>query len=51
MPLDPLVKGFLDQMAEVPGPKMSEAGPVAAREIFVGLMQLVGTKDVPVGKT
>ena len=51
MPLDPLVKGFLDQMAAVPGPKMSEAGPVAAREIFVGLMQLVGPKDVPVGKT
>lgn len=51
MPLDPLVKGFLDQMAEVPGPKLSEAGPVGAREIFVGLMQLVGPKDVPVGKT
>lgn len=51
MPLDPLVKGFLDQMAAVPGPTMSEAGPVAAREIFVGLMQLVGPKDVPVGRT
>ncbi|MGZ5930574.1 MAG: alpha/beta hydrolase [Rhizomicrobium sp.] len=51
MPLDPMVKGFLDQMAAVPGPKMSEAGAQVAREIFVGLMQLVGPKDVPVGKT
>ena len=51
MPLDPLVKGFLDQMAAVPGPKMSEAGAQIARETFVGLMQLVGPKDVPVGKT
>jgi acetyl esterase len=51
MPLDPLVKGFLDQMQAAPGPKMSEAGAPAAREIFVALMQLVGPKDVPVGKT
>lgn len=50
MPLDPLVKGFLDQMAAVPGPKMSEAGAAVAREVFVGLMQLVGPKDVPIGK-
>ncbi len=51
MPLDPLVKAFLDQMQAVPGPKMSEAGPAAAREMFVGMMQLVGPKDVPVGRT
>jgi acetyl esterase/lipase len=51
MPLDPLVKAFLDQMKAVPGPKMSEMGPVAARETFVQMMQLVGPKDVPVGKT
>jgi acetyl esterase len=51
MPLDPLVKGFLDQMQAAPGPKMSEAGPAVARDIFVALMQLVGPKDVPVGKT
>lgn len=51
MPLDPLVKGFLDQMAAAPGPKMSEAGATVARDIFVALMQLVGPKDVPVGKT
>ena len=51
MPLDPLVKGFLDQMQAAPGPKMSEAGPTVARDVFVALMQLVGPKDVPVGKT
>ena len=51
MPLDPLVKAFLDQMKALGGPKMSEIGPVAARETFVAMMQMVGPKDVPVGKT
>ncbi|HTP77385.1 MAG TPA: alpha/beta hydrolase [Rhizomicrobium sp.] len=51
MPLDPIVKGFLDQMAAAGGPKMSEVGPAVARETFVAMMQLVGPKDVPVGKT
>ena len=51
MPLDPLVKAFLDQMKAVPGPKMSEMTPAAARETFAGLMQMVGPRDVPVGKT
>jgi acetyl esterase len=51
MPLDPLVKAFLDQMKAVPGPKMSEAGPEVARATFDGLMQMVGPKDVPVGGT
>jgi len=51
MPLDPLVKAFLDQMAAAPGPKMSEVGAAVARETFVGYMQLLGPKDVPVGKT
>ncbi len=51
MPLDPLVKGFLDSMKAAGGPKMSEIGAPAARETFVGLMQMVGPKDVPVGKT
>lgn len=51
MPLDPLVKAFLDQMKAVPGPKMSEAGPQIARATFDGLMQMVGPKDVPVGGT
>jgi acetyl esterase len=51
MPLDPIVKGFLDQMKAMGGPKMSEAGAEAGRAQFAGLMQLVGPKDVPVGKT
>jgi len=51
MPLDPLVKAFLDQMKAVPGPKMSELPTAAARETFAGLMQMVGPHDVPVGKT
>ncbi|HEY1630884.1 MAG TPA: alpha/beta hydrolase [Rhizomicrobium sp.] len=50
MPLDPLVKGFLDQMASVPGPKMWEVPPAVARETFNAMMQLVGPKDVPIGK-
>jgi len=51
MPLDPIVKGFLDQMKAMGGPTLSEAGPVAGREQFVALMQMVGPRDVPVGKT
>lgn len=51
MPLDPLVKAFLDSMKAVPGPKMSEMTPADARATFDGLMQAVGPKDVPVGKT
>lgn len=50
MPLDPLLKAFLDQMASQPGPKMSEIAPAQARELFVGLMSMVGPKDVPIGK-
>ena len=50
MPLDPLVKGFLDSMGAVPGPKMWELPANLARQAFDGLMQLVGPKDVPVGK-
>jgi acetyl esterase/lipase len=51
MPLDPIVKGFLDQMKAAGGPKMSEAGAEAGRAQFAALMQLVGPKDVPVGRT
>ncbi|HWD28205.1 MAG TPA: alpha/beta hydrolase [Rhizomicrobium sp.] len=51
MPLDPIVKGFLDQMKAAGGPKMSEAGPEAGRAQFAGLMQLAGPKDVPIGKS
>ncbi len=51
MPLDPIVKGFLDQMKAAGMPKLSDVGPVAAREQMVALMAMVGPKDVPVGKT
>jgi acetyl esterase len=45
-----MLKAFLDSMAAVPGPKMWEIPPGAAREAFAGMMQLVGPKDVPIGK-
>src|SRR5258707_7353783 len=51
MPLDPLVKGFLDQMKAAGMPKLPDVGPVGGREQFVALMAMVGPKDVPVGKT
>jgi acetyl esterase/lipase len=50
MPLDPLVKGFLDQMTALPGPKMFELSPAEGRAMFVAMMQMVGPKDVPIGK-
>jgi acetyl esterase len=50
MPLDPLVKGFLDQMAAVPGPKLFELSPEEGRVVFRAMMELIGPKDVPIGK-
>jgi acetyl esterase len=50
MPLDPLVKAFLDQMAAIPRPKLWELPPALARQSFAGMMGLVGPKDVPVGR-
>jgi acetyl esterase len=50
MPLDPLVKAFLDQAAAIPRPKAWEMPLGASRKSFAGLMGLVGPKDVPVGK-
>jgi acetyl esterase len=50
MPLDPLLKGFLDQLDAQPQPKLWQVSPPAAREMFAALMQAVGPKDVPVGK-
>jgi acetyl esterase len=50
MPLDPLVKGFLDQMALVPGPKMFELSAPQGREMFAGMMQMIGPQGVPIGK-
>src|ERR1700722_17151079 len=50
MPLDPLVKAFLDQASALPRPKMGEMPISLARQSFAHLMTMVGPKDVPVGK-
>jgi len=50
MPLDPLLKTFLDQLAAQPQPKLWETEPPEARELFAAFMQAVGPKDVPIGK-
>ena len=50
MPLDPVLKAFLDQVAAMDGPKTWEMTPAEARESFAGLMQLAGPKDIPIGK-
>ncbi|HVP84699.1 MAG TPA: alpha/beta hydrolase [Rhizomicrobium sp.] len=51
MPLDPLVQAFLDQLNAQPSPPMWQLTPDQAREMFVAMMNLVGPKDVPIGKT
>ena len=51
MPLDPTVKAFLDQMKAAGMPKLQDVGAVVAREQMIALMQMVGPRDVPVGKT
>lgn len=50
MPLDPVLKAFLDQVAAAGGPKTWEMQPGEAREAFAGLLQLAGPKDIPIGK-
>jgi acetyl esterase len=50
MPLDPLVKAFLDQVSALPRPKMGEMPLALARQTFARMMGMVGPKDVPVGK-
>jgi acetyl esterase len=49
MPLDPLVKAFLDQAAHQPRPKPWEMSIHVLRKNFAAMMGLVGPKDVPVG--
>lgn len=51
MPLDPLLQAFLDQMKAQPQPPMQDLGAPVARDMFAALMNLVGPKDVPIGKT
>lgn len=50
MPLDPLVKTFLDQSAAIPRPKPWEMPTDAMRKSFAALMTLISPKDVPVGR-
>jgi acetyl esterase len=50
MPLDPLVKAFLDQAAAIPRPQPWTLPPPAARQAFAGMMSLVGARHVPVGR-
>jgi len=50
MPLDPIMKAFIDQMALQPAPKMYELPAPAARMMFAAIMQMTGPKDVPIGK-
>ncbi|MBV9548442.1 MAG: alpha/beta hydrolase [Alphaproteobacteria bacterium] len=50
MPLDPLVKAFLDQAAAIPRPKPWQMPPSVARASFAGMMGLVGPQNVAVGK-
>jgi acetyl esterase len=50
MPLDPIMKAFIDQMALQPAPKMYELPASAARLMFAAIMEMTGPKDVPIGK-
>ncbi len=50
MPLDPIIKAFLDQAAAQPTPKMWDVPAEVTRAVFVATLQLVGPKDVPIGK-
>ncbi len=50
MPVDPLLKAFFDQLAQTPTPKLWEMTPEQGRQAFLAMVQLVGPKDVPVGK-
>jgi len=50
MPLDPLVKAFLDRAAAIPRPKTWDVPPAVARQSFAGMMQITASKDVAVGR-
>jgi len=50
MPLDPLLKTLLDQMAAQPTPPIHEMEPEMARAAMGAMMELVGPKDVPIGR-
>ena len=48
MPLDPLVRAFLDQLP--PRPKAWEVTPEQARSGFSSMVRTYGAKDVPIGR-
>ena len=50
MPLDPLVKAYLDKSAATPRLRAWDMTPDQVRQAFVGIMQQTGPKDVPVGR-
>ncbi|HEY4076187.1 MAG TPA: alpha/beta hydrolase [Rhizomicrobium sp.] len=50
MPLDPMVKAFLDKAAALPRPKVWDVPLPMMRQSFAGMMQITGPKDVPVGR-
>ena len=50
MPLDPLAKAYLDQLAARPSPKLWDLPTDLGRMAFAATMRLVGPKDVPIGK-
>ena len=50
MPLDPLVKAFLDRAAAIPRPKDWDVPPVITRQSFAAMLGLTAPRDVAVGK-
>lgn len=50
MPLDPLVKTFLDRAASIPRPKAWDVPPAITRQSFAAMMELTAARDVAVGR-
>lgn len=51
MPIDPIVKGLLDQMAQNPAPKLWELPPKEGRGVYLAMNQLLEPQDVPIGRS
>lgn len=50
MPLDPIVKGLLDQMAANPMPKLWEVSPAQGRELYRTMAQMLEPQGIAIGK-
>lgn len=50
MPLDPLVKAYLDKTAAAQRPRAWDMTPDEVRQAFAMVMQQTGPKDMPVGR-